>query len=413
MSGAAQAIASAQRTLARADVLAALTEEPGRITRAYGTPSLVRAVAAVSEWMHGAGMTVRTDAVGNAIGRWEPAGESAGTLVLGSHVDSVRNAGRYDGPLGVLVAIAAVEALRERGVELPFSIEVVAFVDEEGLRYVTSYLGSRVYTGLFDVAELDELDSDGVSLRDAVREQGGDPDAIAGAARARDDLLGYVEVHIEQGPVLQAEGLPLGVVTSIAGQSRGLVRFVGRAGHAGTVPMHLRQDALCGASELVLAIERLAQERDGLIGTVGQIWARPSAGNVIPGDATISFDVRHQDDAQRRQAVADLRSLAEQICERRKLALDWQTLQEHPAVPCAERLAGGLGAAIEQTGGTLHAMSSGAGHDAVSMAELTDVAMLFVRCKDGISHHPDESVQEDDVAAAIDVTATFLERFVP
>jgi allantoate deiminase len=413
MSDGAQAIESAQRTLARADVLAALTEEPGRITRAYGTPSLVRAVAAVSEWMEGAGMTVRTDAVGNAISRWEPAGESAGTLVLGSHVDSVRNAGRYDGPLGVLVAIAAVEALRERGVELPFAVEVVAFVDEEGLRYVTSYLGSRVYVGLFDAAELDELDADGVPLRDAVRQQGGDPDGIADAGRASDDLLGYVEVHIEQGPVLQAEGLPLGVVTSIAGQSRGLVRFVGRAGHAGTVPMHLRQDALCGASELVLAIERLAQERDGLIGTVGQISARPSAGNVIPGDATVSFDVRHQDDAQRRQAVADLRALAEQICERRKLALDWQTLQEHPAVPCAERLAGGLGAAIEQTGGTLHAMPSGAGHDAVSMAELTDVAMLFVRCKDGISHHHDESVQEDDVAAAIDVTATFLERFVP
>jgi allantoate deiminase len=413
MTEALNAVEGAQRTMARADTLATLTEEPGRITRPYGTPSLVRAADDVSTWMQDAGMTVRADAVGNVIGRWEPTDASAGTLVLGSHIDSVRNAGRYDGPLGVLVAIAAVEQLRARDVGLTYAVEIVAFVDEEGLRYVTSYLGSRVYTGLFDVVELDEVDGDGVALRDAVRAQGGDPDAIAAAGRATDDLLGYVEVHIEQGPVLQAENLPLGVVTSIAGQSRGLVRFAGRAGHAGTVPMRLRQDALCGAAELVLAIERMATERDGLIGTVGQISAAPSAGNVIPGESTISFDVRHQDDELRQRACAELRLLAEDISGRRGLLLDWQTLQQHPAVPCAEKLTDALGTAIEASGGTAHAMPSGAGHDAVSMAELTDVAMLFVRCRDGISHHPDESVQLTDVAAAIDVTATFLEHFVP
>jgi allantoate deiminase len=403
----------ARRTMARADVLAALTEEPGRITRAYGTPALVSAAAAAREWMEAAGMAVRTDAIGNVIARWEPTGASAGTLVLGSHLDSVRNAGRYDGPLGVLVAIAAVEALREREAELPYTVEIVAFIDEEGLRYLSSYLGSRVYAGIFDERELDAVDADGISLREAVVVQGGDPGGIAAARRAADDLLGYCEVHIEQGPVLQTEDLPLGVVSSIAGQSRGLVQFTGAAGHAGTVPMHLRRDALCGAAELVLAIERLACRRDGLIGTVGQVGVVPSAGNVIPGEATISFDVRHQEDELRSAACAELRRCATEVCDRRNLELDWRTLQEHPAVPCAERLADGLRRAIEEVGGTPYTMPSGAGHDAVSMAELTDVAMLFVRCRDGISHHPDESVLTDDVAAAIDVLATFLARFAP
>jgi allantoate deiminase len=407
-----QALESARLALARADELSALTEEPGRITRAYGTPSLARAASVVAGWMEAADMVVRQDAIGNVIGRWEPAGPSAGTFVLGSHIDSVRNAGRYDGPLGVLVAVAAVETLRDRGAELPFAVEVVAFIDEEGLRYVTSYLGSRVYAGIFDLAELDERDAAGVALCDAVRAQGGDPSAIADARRTAEDLLGYLEIHIEQGPVLEHQNLPLGVVTSIAGQSRGLVRFVGRAGHAGTVPMWLRQDALCGAAEMVLAIERLATEREALIGTAGQISAAPSAGNVIPGAATISFDVRHQDDAQRLQAVTDLQAFAEEVCARRGLVLDWRTLQEHEAVPCADRLAGGLREAIVATGGRAHTMMSGAGHDAVSMAEVTDVAMLFVRCKNGVSHHPDESVQEPDVAAAISVTATFLHRLI-
>ncbi len=413
MTAGAQTAAVERRAMERADELATFTEEPGRITRAYGTPPLVRAAETVRGWMERAGMAVRVDAVGNVIGRLEPAGASAGTLVLGSHIDSVRNAGRYDGPLGVIVAIAAVEALRERGASLPHAIELVAWIDEEGLRYVTSYLGSRVYTGLFEAAELEETDADGIPLRDAVAAQGGDPGAIMDAVRATGDLLGYLEVHIEQGPVLQAKDLPLGVVTSIAGQSRGHVRFVGEAGHAGTVPMDLRRDALCGAAEMLLEIERLAKSVPGLIGTVGQISARPSAGNVIPGEAAVSFDVRHQDDARRTGAVEELRRFAEQVGERRGLDVDWQTLQEHPAVPCAERLREGLSAAIAARGGTPHEMLSGAGHDAVSMAHLTDVAMLFVRCKDGISHNPAESVREDDVAAAIDVTAAFLERFAP
>jgi allantoate deiminase len=409
----AAAVEAAGRTMARIDRLAALTEEPGAITRPYGTASLSAAADMVAAWMETAGMTVRTDAVGNVIGTWNAGASTRQTFVLGSHIDSVRNAGRFDGPLGVLVAIAAVETLGQRSVQPRFAVEIVAFIDEEGLRYRTSYLGSRVYAGIFDESELDEVDENGIALRSAIQAAGGDPDALAAASRDPLDLIGYLEVHIEQGPVLQEEGIPVGVVTSIAGQSRGLVRFVGRAGHAGTVPMGLRQDALCGAAEFILEVETQAREHPGLIGTVGQISATPSAGNVIPGEATVSYDVRHQDDRERRDACARLRGIAEAICTRRGLELDWQSLQEHSAVPSSERLAAGLEAAVAAVGGTPHAMPSGAGHDTVSMSEITDVAMLFVRCKDGISHHPDESVEEADVAAAIEVTARFLEEFEP
>ena len=393
--------------MARADELAALSEEDGAITRPYGTPSLVAAVAAARGWLEAAGMSVQEDAIGNLVGRYE--GTGAGTLLLGSHIDSVRNAGRYDGPLGVLVAIAAVEGLHAAGTRLPFAVEVVVFVDEEGLRYHASYIGSRVVAGLFDPAELATLDRAGVPLRDAVRAQGGDPDRLVAARWQRDDLIGYLEVHIEQGPVLEALDLAVGVVTSIAGQCRGTVTFVGWAGHAGTTPIELRRDALCAAAEFVLAVEAAARSGTGVIATVGMAAVEPGAGNVIPGRVTLSFDIRHTDDTQKLAAVAALAERARAIGAERGIEVTWETIQEHAACPFDERLVAALGRAVEAAGqGPARLIPSGAGHDAVSMAHLTGVSMLFVRCAGGVSHHPDESVTAADVAAAVEVVEAFL-----
>jgi allantoate deiminase len=394
------------RVVERADELARFTEEPGGITRGYGTDALVGAREAVVVWMRDAGLAVKQDAVGNLYGRRGRAGEPA--FLIGSHIDSVRNAGRYDGPLGVLVALEAVEALEDPRV----AIEVVAWIDEEGLRYHASYLGSRVAAGLFDDDELDVTDANGVPLRDAVLAMGGDP---AGLATARLDpavLLGYCEVHIEQGPVLEAEGLPLGVVTSIAGQSRGTIELVGKAGHAGTVPMRSRQDALCAAAEIVLAVEADALLTEGLIATVGRGTIVPNVGNVIPGEVALTFDVRHSDDAVKAAAVARLQERAREVGERRGVTVAWETLQEHAAVPCSPRLVEHLAGAVEAAGVPVRLMPSGAGHDTVSMAHLTEVAMLFVRCRGGISHHPDESVEAPDVEAAVEAIKRFLENEV-
>ena len=395
---------SAISVLERADALAAFTEIPGEITRPYGTRALVGALAAVDGWARDAGLSVRRDAAGSAIGRRGPS--ELPTLLIGSHVDSVRNAGRYDGPLGILVALAALE--RIGGEELPYAIELVAFADEEGLRFKASYLASRAFAGIFDDEELGIVSDDGTRLADAIRAMGGDPGGLQAATAYVAPLLGYVEVHIEQGPVLQAEDLPVGIVTAIAGQSRGFVDIVGEAGHAGNTPPHLRHDALCGAAELVLAVEQSMREEPGLIATVGKAEVAPNVGNVIPGLAVLSYDIRHQDDSARDAAVERVRRRAVEICDRRGLRHDWRPLQDHGAVPMSPRLRGLLTRSVEAVGVKPFEMPSGAGHDAVSLAQLTDVGMIFVRCKDGISHHPDESVREDDVAVAIDVTEAFL-----
>jgi allantoate deiminase len=354
--------------------------------------------------MEAAGLECRRDAIGNVIGRGGPSGGPA--FVLGSHIDSVRDAGRYDGPLGVLVPLAALERLGNGA--LPVAVELVCFADEEGLRYRSSYLASRAFAGLLPDDELLELDDEGVPLADAIRAMGGEPAALASAARSPDELIGYLEVHIEQGPVLEADDLPVGIVTAIAGQSRGFADVTGKAGHAGNTPHTLRADALCGAAEIVLDAERAMAAGDGLVATVGRFDVSPNVGNVIPGLVTLSYDVRHQDDATRTAAVDELRSRAHAICRRRGLRLDWRPLQEHPAVPMAPGLRARLRDAVEATGVRALELPSGAGHDAVSVAHLTDVSMLFVRCRGGISHHPDESVRQDDVAVAIDVVERFL-----
>jgi allantoate deiminase len=277
------------------------------------------------------------------------------------------------------------------------------------VRYHTAYLGSKVVAGIFDPAYLSQVDADGIAMDQAIRSFGGNPNRLADDKRLADDLLGYCEVHIEQGPVLEARQLPVGVVTAIAAQSRFALSFTGAAGHAGTVPMELRQDALCAAAEFVLAAERRARDTPGLVATVGQIAAQPGASNVIPGLATLSLDVRHQDDAWHEQACRQLRERAEQLATQRRMALDWQIVQESRAVACDPALAGLLGRASESLGYEVLPLPSGAGHDGVALSELTPIAMLFVRCKGGISHNPTESVDVADVAVAIEVLSRFLE----
>src|SRR6478672_3608064 len=311
---------AAATVLERADALAACTEEPGRLTRRFATPALAQAGDLVLGWMRDAGMTAGRDAIGNIAGRWASPGlpSAAPTLLLGSHLDTVRDAGRYDGMLGVLVALAVVESRRERG-RLPFAIEVLGFADEEGVRYGTAYLGSSVVAGTFDRSALDRRDADGIAMADAIAAFGGDPAALETARRDPADLLGYVEVHIEQGPVLEAEDLPVGVVTGIAGRTRAEVVFTGVAGHAGTVPMALRRDALAGAAEWIGAVEARGRAVEGLVATVGEATVAPGASNVIPGRVALSVDVRHRDDPVRDASVADLRARAEATAAARGL----------------------------------------------------------------------------------------------
>ena len=398
------ASAAAATALERADALAACTEDPARLTRRFATPALAQAGDLVLGWMRDAGMTASRDAIGNVVGRWEPPGLPAGarTVLLGSHLDTVRDAGRYDGMLGALIALAVVESARERRGP-PFAVEVLGFADEEGVRYGTAYLGSSVVTGTFDRSTLDRRDADGIAMADAIAAFGGDPAALETARRDPADLLGYVEVHIEQGPVLEAEDLPVGVVTGIAGQTRADVVFTGVAAHAGTVPMALRRDALAGAAEWIGAVEARGRAVDGLVATVGEATVTPGASNVIPGRVALSLDVRHPDDAVRDAAVADLRTRAEEVAGARSLHAAWTEVQATGAVTCAPGLSRALETAIEDTGVRLVRLPSGAGHDAAVMARICDVAMLFVRCAGGVSHNPAEAVTAADVAVAIDV----------
>jgi allantoate deiminase len=398
----------AATVMERCEVLGRVSEEPDLLVRPYGSGALRRANDLVAGWMRAAGMTVGRDEFGNLIGRYEGREEGGGTLVLGSHLDTVRDAGRYDGPLGVMVGLACVEGLRMRGERLPYAVEVVGFADEEGLRFGTTFLGSSVFAGSFDPGLLDLEDSEGVTLADAVRSFGGDPDALAGAGRGGDDLIGYYEVHIEQGPVLERLGLPVGVVTGIQGQSRAGVVFAGAAGHAGTVPMEERRDALCAAAEFVLAVEEAARVEPGMVATVGQVAVHPGAGNVIPGEVSLSLDLRHAEDGTRGRAVEDLREKARGIAEGRGVESRWQARQESGAVPTDPNLTALLARAVTDLVHGVERLPSGAGHDAAEVAGIAPVTMLFVRSPGGVSHSPAESVSPEDVAASIKATSRFL-----
>jgi allantoate deiminase len=393
----------AEQVVRRCRELARISEEEGRLTRRFGTPAMARANELVGRWMAEAGMAVRVDAAGNLVGHLPGSDPDAGTLLLGSHLDSVRDAGAFDGPLGVLAAVACVARLRAEEVTLPFSVDVLGFSDEEGLRFGTAYLGSRAVAGTLDEAVLDVADADGVTVREALATFSGAP-----PGRHGERLLGYCELHIEQGPVLEQRDVPLGVVTAIAGATRAEVRFSGRAGHAGTVPMAGRHDAACAAAEFVLAVEAAGRATPGLVATVGRLAAFPGAPNVIPGAALASLDVRHAEDSARAAAVDALRACAAAIAAARGVELAWDERLDSAAVAMDPGLRARLTAAVVAQGLPDLQLPSGAGHDAVAMAAVTPVAMLFVRCAGGVSHHPDESVDAADVAAALDVLDHFV-----
>lgn len=393
---------AAARVMARADELAAISETPDALTRVYLSPQHLEANQRAARWMTQAGMTVWQDSVGNICGRYEGEQEGAPAILLGSHLDTVRNAGRYDGMLGVLAAIEVVHGLHQQGRRLKQAIEIVGFCDEEGTRFGITLLGSRGITGTWPESWLAQTDADGVSVAQAMVLAGLDPARIHLAARRPEEIAAYLELHIEQGPCLEQEGLALGVVEAINGARRLNCRFTGEAGHAGTVPMSHRKDALAAAAEWMVRVETLTREQGvNRVATVGTLRCAPGAVNVIPGDVTLTLDIRGPHDQPLDALLDTLLNEAQAIASRRQLRFSAEEFYRIAATACDSGLQQVLSEAVQAVQGRSLTLPSGAGHDAIAMAERWPSAMLFVRCKGGISHHPAESVTADDVALAI------------
>jgi allantoate deiminase len=398
------------RIFDRVAELARISDDATGLTRLYLSPAHRRAVDVVIGWMQDAGMTAALDAVGSVVGRYAGMHADAPVLIIGSHIDTVRNAGHFDGNLGVIAAIEIVADFHRRGVRLPIAIEVVAFGDEEGVRFTSTLGGSRALAGTFDAKCLDEKDADGITRGAALVAFGCDPAAISSLARDRKSVLGYIELHIEQGPVLEAEGLAVGIVTAISGATRGKVYITGVSGHAGTVPMALRADAVAGAAEIVLAIEALAGSTVGLVATVGQFSVPNGAVNTVAGDVTLSLDVRSPDDHIRRAAVASIKTESERIAARRGLYLKWDISYEAPAAPCDAGLMDALAASVTACGVAPLKLASGAGHDGMAFRGKFPISMLFVRCKGGVSHNPAEFASKADIEVAARILADCVLR---
>jgi allantoate deiminase len=398
----------------RIDKLAAISETPEHLARIFLTKEHRAAADLILDWMRSAGMRAHLDAIGNVCGRYEGERPGLPCLMLGSHYDTVRDAGKWDGPLGLITAISCVADLHKRGRRLPFAIEVIGFADEEGVRFASTLLGSRAVAGTFVESVLGTRDAAGISMRDALTQFGLDPHHIGAAARVRAELLAYIELHIEQGPVLEAQNLSVGVVTAIAGATRLAASLTGMAGHAGTVPMRLRRDALAGAAECIVAIEDFCKtDEGGLVGTVGYIHAAPGATNVIPGQVSFTMDIRASTDAHRKLAVADIVRQIEAIAKRRNLSLQLDVTHENRTVPCAPWLRAQVAEAIASEGFRVFELPSGAGHDGMAMIDIADVGMIFVRCRGGVSHHPDEHVELADADAGARVLLRLIENFRP
>lgn len=393
--------------LSRIQALAAISEDSSCLTRTFGSMAFIRASQLLLQWMQEAGLDARIDNIGNVRGRWRSAYPHAKTLVIASHFDTVVNAGRYDGILGVLMAIEIASAQTS----LPFHIEVVAFSDEEGVRYHTTYLGSQVLAGNFDYALLEKKDAAGITLSDAIRLMGGVPELLENDQLPPDQWLGYFEIHIEQGPVLYEKNIPTAVVTAIAGQQRSQLTFRGMAGHAGTVPMEMRQDALCCAAECVLMIEQWAlQHREQVLATVGTLQVVHGASNVIPGEVVCSLDLRSGHATMLQHGQQALYGIIAGICDKRNIHFEWNIVQETAPVNCDPALSLQLEQAITDNNIELIKLVSGAGHDAVAISRVAPVCMLFVRCFKGISHHPLENVEATDIAATLAVADTFIHQ---
>jgi allantoate deiminase len=401
----------ASRIMQRCDALARHSELAGGLTRAYLSPQNRAANDLVLGWMREAGMQARLDAVGNVVGRYEGERPGLACLMLGSHLDTVRDAGKYDGMLGVISAIECVHSLGSRSRRLPFAVEVVGFGDEEGVRFGTTMLGSRALAGGLDAGVFEAKDAKGISIAEALRDFGLDAGRAGEAARRKEEILAYAELHIEQGPVLEAEGLPLGVVTAINGFSRTRVTLQGVAGHAGTVPMRLRRDALAAAAQCVLAVENIAARHAETVATVGRIEASPGAINVIPGTVVFTVDVRASRDDLLDGTVASIESEIQAIAKKRTIGCRIERLQQLGVALCAEWLMAQMERAVLAEGLRARRLPSGAGHDGMALRRIADICMLFVRCKDGISHNPAESISAEDAAAGARVLLRFIENF--
>jgi allantoate deiminase len=378
--------------MARLDALAAFTEVEGQLTRRYLSPAHLAAMRQVASWMTEAGMSVRTDPLMSVFGRYEGRRPGAPAIMLGSHIDTVVDAGRYDGSLGVLAAIAVVAELRDRGELLDHAVEVAAFGEEEGSRFPAHILTSSALTGAVRPDLLDTRDADGLTVRQALARAGGNADAYRDCIRPRGEIAAYLELHIEQGPTLEAQGLALGAVTAINGSVRSVVTVTGFAGHAGTVPMGQRRDALAAASEMILAVERLGASEAQLVATVGRIAALPGAHNVIPGRVSFTVDMRGPSDAVRERAHGVLGPALQEIARRRRVEVAIDTYQRNAATALDPLVIGAVSEAIDACGQQPLQLPSGAGHDAMIMASHCPSGMLFLRCKDGISHNPAESI---------------------
>lgn len=394
--------AAARRLMKRCDELAQVSDEPGGTTRSFLSPATRQAQDLVAAWMKEAGLAVRLDAIGNLIGRLRTGRDGSRVVLLGSHLDTVPNAGRYDGILGVLAGIEVAQELHAAGETMLFHLDVIGFSEEEGVRFGAPFLGSLAVVGQLPSELLKLEDAARISLRSAISSYGLDPERIPAVAYPPGSIAAYLEAHIEQGPSLELQGAPLGVVTGIAGQTRLHCRIRGQTRHAGTTPMTARRDALAAAAEIVLATENMARSEPGLVATVGSLSVEPNASNCVPGGTVFSLDLRHADDAIRHRALAAWKVQAGEITAGREVQFEVLSQQDQDAIPCDPVLTGQLADAVQSvTGEAVPRLASGAGHDAMILARVAPVAMLFLRCAEGISHHPDESVQEEDVVLAL------------
>ncbi|MGI9523634.1 MAG: allantoate amidohydrolase [Hyphomicrobiaceae bacterium] len=389
------------------------SDEPEQLTRVYLSPAHKRACEELEGWLQQAGMTTRCDALATLIGRYEGTELAAPALLIGSHIDTVRNAGKFDGTLGVLAALAAVEELHRLNERFAFAIEIVAFGDEEGVRFPITLSGSRALAGTLGRHAFNVKDAAGISLGDALREFGCDPEQLLEARRSPVDTVAFIEAHIEQGPVLEQNDQPLGVVTAISAAKRFSVTVTGSSGHAGTVPMDMRSDSLAASAEMVLEIEALAKRADQVVATVGFIEAKPGSVNVIPGTTSFTIDLRSATNSECKEQADRIEEKLTEIARRRGVSVSVQPTHAMEAVECALNVRNELSRAIETLGYQPIALPSGAGHDAMAMATLCDTGMLFVRCKGGLSHHPGESIAEADADACVRALLAFIRSFEP
>lgn len=399
----------AEKIIKRINELATVSEDKKGVTRTFGTEAFLASARKVASWMRQAGLQTRVDNIGNVRGRLLSKNVGAKTLVIASHIDTVMNAGKYDGPLGVIMGLDIIENLIENEIELPFNIELIAFSDEEGVRFHTTYLGSRAVAGSFDSSLLAMKDAQGITLKEVLSAMNTNAEGIPADAIPKDEWLGYFEIHIEQGPVLYENKIPVAVVTSIAGQQRAEIVFKGMAGHAGTVPMDMRLDALCCAAEFIVEMEKYAMtNKSNIVATVGKLHIPGSASNVIPGEVVCSIDLRSPVENVLTKAHQSFKKLCSEICAKRKVTYEWKPIQGMSPVKCDDKLVMLLKKAVIESGSKVIELVSGAGHDAVPISQVAPVSMLFVRCFKGISHNPLENVEQVDIAAAIEVSDNYI-----